>query len=198
MNTKREFYCHDSREVGRFLEGLAAARDRLNRGYESQSALECIVLSAAIVDAMLRIGVLMREQLDRNTSEVNKTLLRQTKGDKILSERWVIDEAEKRSVISSGVASDLRRLYARRNRCIHRYIISDTNYNYATQLVFDYSTAIDSLRTVINALEKEQLERRIGIVAAEVDTQEAGYASGMKRWIEEMATTKEQRRDEGE
>ena len=53
------------------------------------------------------------------------------------------NKAEECGVIISTAASKLRKLYDSRNRCIHRYIISDITYDYAMKFVFDYSGAID-------------------------------------------------------
>ena len=172
---------------------MAAAQERLNRGYETQSALECIVLSAAIVDGLLRIGLVMKAQLDRYTSEVDERLLHQGDSDKKITERWVVDQAEARAVAPPELATHLRSLYEARNKCIHRYIISEVNYTFATNLVFEYAAAIERTRVEIASLEQQQHARGIGLVVAEADTSDPGYESEMKKWIAEMAQNKESR-----
>ena len=189
----REFWLGGPESLSRFLEGMAAAQERLNRGYESQSALECIVLSAAIVDGLLRMGLIMKRQLNYHSSEIDESLLRQGDGDKKITERWVIDEAETLRVIPGDMARLLRSLYETRNKCIHRYIISEVNYAFATRLVFDYATAIEQVRLEIKKLEEQQHAQGIGVVVAEADTTEPGYDVEMKKWIAEMSGNKESR-----
>jgi len=193
MAAEREFWFKGPKSLSRFTEGVAAAQARLNRGYETQSALECIVLSAAILDGLLRIGLVMKDQLDRGTSDVDEGLLHQGDNDKKLTERWVIDQAEARNVVPAAIASQLRSLYDDRNKCVHRYIISDVNYAFATSLVFDYADAIEKTRLEVKKLEEQQHSRGIGIVWAEADTTEEGYDSDIKQWIADMGQAKEAR-----
>jgi uncharacterized protein YutE (UPF0331/DUF86 family) len=191
MAEESEYWIRGPDALKRFTEGMAAAQRRLERGYDTQSALECIVLSAAIVDGLLRIGLIMRDQLDRHTNEVDERFLHQKDSDKKIAERWIIDQAEKRRVVSKEFAARLHLLYEARNKCIHRYIISDVNYHYATKLVFDYADAIEVARVSIKSLEEEQYEMGIGMVAARADTNEPGHESGMKEWLAEMVLAKE-------
>lgn len=193
MATEREFWFRGPESLSRFTEGMAAAQARLNRGYETQSALECIVLSAAMLDGLLRMGLLLKDQLDRRTSDVDEGLLHQGDDDKKLTERWVISQSAARGVIPETMAAQLGRLYDDRNKCVHRYIISDVNYTFATQLVFDYAAAIEKVRLEVKKLEERQHSEGIGIVEAEANTAEPGYDSEMKGWISDMARTKEAR-----
>ncbi|MGH8456642.1 MAG: hypothetical protein ACRETW_05575 [Stenotrophobium sp.] len=84
MAKEREFWIHGPDSLSRFTDGMAAAQHRLESGYEARSALECIVLSAAIMDGLLRIGLIMQDQLDRHTNEVDERFLHQEDSDKKL------------------------------------------------------------------------------------------------------------------
>jgi hypothetical protein len=193
MEGERDFWLKGSEAVSRFMEGVAAAQHRLNKGYETQSALECIVLSAAIVDALLRIGIILKAQLDHRTNDVDEQLLRQGDHDKIITERTVIDRAESNGVVSKSLADDLRSLYEARNRCIHRYVISDVNYTYATNLVFAYANVVEKTRREVRSLEEQQHSQGIGLVHSEADTAEPAYDAGIKEWYAEMIKAKEAR-----
>ncbi len=197
MDKEREFWYHGTEVVRHFLEGMAAAQDRLNRGYETQSALECIVLSAAIVDGLLRMGVVLKAQLDSNSHEFDERLLKQTDSEAKFTERWVINQALQRNVISSKLGAKLHALYDARNKCVHRYVISDVTYDVATNLVFDYDEAIKEVRANIKMLEQRQVEAGVGLVAAEANTDDPEYDAEIKRWIKEMAVSKEQRPNRG-
>lgn len=197
MAREREYWYQGTEVVRHFLEGMAAAQDRLNRGYETQSALECIVLSAAIVDGLLRMGIVLKSQLDTKSNEFDERLLRQTGIESKFTERWVINKAQELGVISAALSEKLHTLYDSRNKCIHRYVISDVNYDFATKLVFDYDTAIDETRASIKTLEQRQAVAGVGLVAAEADTEEPAYETEIKRWIKEMAISKERRPNRG-
>ena len=193
MATEREFWFKGPETLSRFTEGVAAAQHRLNRGYESQSALECVVLSAAILDGLLRMGLILKGQLDHHTNDLDERLLHQADHDKKITERWVIDQAELRGVVLKSLADHFRELYDARNKCVHRYIISDVNYAFATNLVFDYADAIEKARLEIKKLEEEQHTRGIGLVVAEADTAEPDYDAEMEKWNADMIAAKESR-----
>ena len=108
------------------------------------------------IDGLLRIGLVLRDQIERHTDAIDESLLHQRDGDQKLSERWVINEAARSGVISHEMKNELWELYDARNKCIHRYIISDINYDSATQLVCRYADAMDETRDSIGELEDEQ------------------------------------------
>jgi hypothetical protein len=193
METERGFWLKGPETLTRFFEGIAAAQHHLNRGYESQSALECIVLSAAILDGLLRMGLILKAQLDNHTGDVDERLLHQADNDKKITERWVIDQAKLLGVVPPHLADHFHGLYDARNKCVHRYIISDVNYTFATNLVFEYADAIEKARLEVKKLEEEQHNRGIGLVVAEADTAEPNYDAELKKWIGEMIAAKETR-----
>jgi hypothetical protein len=188
-----DYWIKGPERLNLFTEAMSAAALRLNHGYETCSALECIVLSAAIVDGLLRIGLIMKKQIDEHTSEVDVSLLHQKGDDQIRSERWVVNQAAVRGIIDASLQAELSGLYDCRNKCIHRYIISDINYDFATNLVFRYAQVLDRVNESVHALEEEQFKLGVGIVAAEADTSEKAYTSQMRGWLKEMAVAKDTR-----
>jgi hypothetical protein len=188
-----DVYYHGPERLTLFQEGLAAAVHRLNRAIETRSALEYVVLSAAVVDGVLRMGLILKNQLDTHSSDFDEKLIHQQNEDMKRGERWVIEKAGKAGVIPQGFREDLMRLYERRNKCIHRYIISDVNYSFVTQLVFDYADAMERLNQYVGEMEIAQLREGVGFVVAEADTAEPNYDAEMKRWTQEMAARKDAR-----
>ena len=134
-----------------------------------------------------------KDQIDRLTNEIDESLLHQKDGDQIRGERWVITEAARKDVISPELKDELIDLYECRNKSIHRYIVSDVNYTYAAHLVFRYSDVRDKVNESIQALEREQWNLGIGIVATQAGTSEPNHEAGMKQWVEKMAADKERR-----
>ena len=146
-----------------FLNGMSSAYEKLSRGWETQSAIECVVLSAAIVDGLLRMGLILKHQLDTQSTDIDESLLHQRDGDNHTSERTIFNRCRDKDIISEKLYVKLCDVYDRRNKCVHRYLISDINYRYATQLVFDYANLIDEIRDAVNMIEKEQIRRGVGM-----------------------------------
>jgi hypothetical protein len=145
------------------------------------------------VDGLLRMGVVLKTQLNTNSNEIDDRLLHQNGSNSKFSERWVINQARNLKVIPSALSQELHALYDSRNKCVHTYIISDVNYDFATQLVIDYNTAIEAVRSNIKVLEQRQAEAGIGLVAAQANTEDPDYDREIRGWIREMAISKEQR-----
>ena len=73
----------------RFLQGVAAAAHLFNRAVENKSALECIVLQASLLDATLRVGLILKKQLDSKSSVIDEEILSQGLTDSRISEREI-------------------------------------------------------------------------------------------------------------
>jgi uncharacterized protein YutE (UPF0331/DUF86 family) len=169
-----------------FLDGMASACEKLSRGWETQSAIECVVLSAAIIDGLLRMGLILKQQLNTCSSNIDESLLHQRGTDRHISERTIFNRCRDEDIISEELHARISNAYDRRNRCVHRYLISDINYSYATQLVFDYANLIDEVKEAVNKLEQEQIRRKVGIT----ETAEIPFT---KDFIQAMARRKDRR-----
>src|SRR5260370_13887113 len=90
-----------SNPLEKFLQGMTAATHLLNRAIERQSALECIVLQANLIDGSLRVALILHSQLESRSRTVDDTLLQQHDSDQKTSERAVYKRC-----LSTGVADD--------------------------------------------------------------------------------------------
>ena len=193
MTEGQIYYIKGPPRLQHFIEAVAAATKHLSRAYETRSTLECIVLSAALIDAGLRIGIIMKEQLANGTDDFNESLLHQEDGDKKLSERKIIDMALKCDLINETGYRNLSDLYDQRNKCIHRYVISDINYNYVTSLVFRYAEALEKVREAVKYVQSVQAARGIGMVKAKGDETEPGFNTELDKWMDELAEARDKR-----
>jgi hypothetical protein len=193
MGKQEIYYIKGSPRLKKFIEAFAAAAGHLNRAYEKRSALECIVLSAVLIDAQLRIGIIMKDQLAQGTDNIDETLLHQSDDEKKRSEREIIKMALDRGLVNDTGYRNLSELYDQRNKCIHRYIISDINYQYVTSLVFKYADALDKVREAVEYVESVQYAQGIGLVKARGDGKEYNFKAEFKKWIKEMADSKDSR-----
>ena len=162
VKSKQQLDNHSGR-LRHFLNGFASLGKMLERGYNTRSALECVVLSASIVDGFLRIALILKEQIETKSDYIDPSLLHQKKEDRPISERTIFNRCLEKQIITKKLFERISKAYDSRNRCIHRYLISDINYRYVTNLVFEYAKLIDKIRDSVFALEEEQIAKKVGM-----------------------------------
>ena len=111
--------------LGSFLNGAAAAAQLYARAAQNGSFIEAVCLSANLIDAQLRLGLILKRQIQRRDRTVDIDLLLQADGDKPLFEKEIYEMAHVEGVISRDLHDRLKSLYTDRNRVVHRYIITD-------------------------------------------------------------------------
>lgn len=171
--------------LDKFMRGLAAAAHLLNVAVENRSALECIVLQANIIDGALRVGLILQAQLDTKNSTIDEILLYQAEADKAVSEREIYKRCLSAGVVDQKLFDALSNLYDKRNKCIHRYLLSDIDYDYAINLVFELDKVRDEVVNVIGKLESEQISRGMGMTGSGPPASKAflrEYAAGKEKW----------------
>jgi len=169
-----------------FIDGVAAATELYNRASEGGSFVESVCLGASLVDATLRIGVVLQEQIDKRTRDIPLELVFQGPKDKAISERDVYRRALAASVIDESTFTQLQGLYDDRNRVIHRYIISRITTSEVLDIAIRYEHVIEALRKRIWEIEERQIHENVGItVRGPAIEGEEG-----RRFVEECADKK--------
>ena len=87
--------------------------------------IELVCLFASIIDGVLRLTLVMKEQIDSNSDVINEKILFQDNSDNIITEKTIYQRALDKKIITKPIHQKLNRLYEKRNKIIHRYIISD-------------------------------------------------------------------------
>lgn len=174
-----------TKNFGAFVEGFYAAFELLNRARAQGFYVEQVVLAAALIDGLVRLGLVLQHQLDSRSSEVPDELIFQAEGTRALTERAIYDRALAVGILSDALYADLNALYDTRNRVIHRYLISRITTAQVVTLAKDYDAIIPQLNERVAALEIRQVNERIGMVQgssphdkAELD---AHYIAGIER-----------------
>ncbi|MDO8550984.1 MAG: hypothetical protein Q7S39_12660, partial [Ignavibacteria bacterium] len=72
-----------------FMKGFAAAAQLSQRAVANGSFIESVCLSASIIDALLRIGLILDYQLKTKTDQILNELLYQADEKKIVTERSI-------------------------------------------------------------------------------------------------------------
>lgn len=146
-----------------FMKGLGAASQLLYLSKNKGCFIECVCLSATIIDASLRIGIILKHQLDTKTNIILNDLMFQSDEDKIVSERQVYKKALFAGVINQDIYDKLEFLYKQRNKVVHRYIISEITTEKIILIAQEYDDVIDSIKKCLDELEIRQINEGIGM-----------------------------------
>jgi hypothetical protein len=140
-----------------FLVGFGAAVQLMRRAQNLGCFIEVVCLSTSVIDAALRIGIILKHQLAENTEQVHNELLYQSDIDKKITERTIYKRALDKMVINNGQFDQLNRLYSQRNQVVHRFVISERTTQDVLKLSVEYDVLLDSITKTIRGLEEEQL-----------------------------------------
>lgn len=146
-----------------FMRSFCAAAELGVRAAEHGCFVEFVVLTAAVIDGTLRMGLILKHQLETTSDVLLPELLHQGESDPMISEREVYRRCLAQSVIKQDVFDELNRLYDERNRVVHRYVISAIT----TKDVLDIGLAYDALKQRVSdavaLIEEEQIRLGVGM-----------------------------------
>lgn len=113
--------------ISNFLSGVGAAHNLLFDAIESKTSFtEQVCLSATLIDGLLRLTLVMKQQIGAGKEIVDPMLLFQSKRQKkYIPEREMYKRARVEKIITIAIEKKLNDLYDKRNIIIHRYLISD-------------------------------------------------------------------------
>jgi hypothetical protein len=83
----------------KFLHGCAAAAELYSKAAKNGHFVEVICLAANLIDAQLRIGIILARQIQRKDRSIDAELLFQSDSDRPIFEKEVYSIAERESVI---------------------------------------------------------------------------------------------------
>lgn len=155
---------HD--KLGHFMDSFVAAAQLLRRSGENGFLVEYVCLAASVVDGALRIALILQHQLETASSAVLDELLFQSDEDRIISERAIYRRALDCGVIDQPLLERLENLYTKRNRVIHRYVISDITTKQVFEIAREFEEIIPVISGVTGRLEAEQIRRGVRMTRA--------------------------------
>lgn len=147
----------------KLLQGLTSAMFLLKKALENRFALECLVLQLNIIDGALRVGLILKAQLDLRTQVIDESLLRQNETGPKISEIDIYQRCRDAKVIDQALFFKLTQAYKKANQCIHSYVLTDVTYDYASRLVFEVDELMDSVKSAIGRIEKQQVKKGVGM-----------------------------------
>jgi len=171
------------------MKGFAAANQLMSRAGNKGCFVEYVCLATSVVDGLLRTGLVLKHQLDSHSSEIPTELIYQADDDKIISERMIYKKALEKGIISHDQFDRLEDLYTRRNKVVHRYIISEITTDQVLQIATEYQEIIDVVGNQVRTLEDQQIESGVGMTVSGRQVPTEVRAKG-KAHIQEMADEK--------
>jgi hypothetical protein len=152
-----------SERFTKFMNSLGASIDLKNRAYKNGSSIELVVLLANQIDALLRLALILKKQIDNSTDEIDTTLIFQRETDRPIMEKKVYKMALDEGLITQPLHDKLFDLYNQRNKVIHRYIITDLLTKDVMKIVYDYTVMEEKVGEVVKEYEQKQFQLKIGI-----------------------------------
>ena len=149
-----------------FMQGFAAAVQLSQRAVKNGSFIESVCLSASVIDAQLRIGLILEHQLKTKSDCILDELLCQADAKNIITERNIYKQALEKNIISQNVYQELNDLYNKRNKIVHQYIISDITTETVLNIAAKYSDMVHIVKESVRRLEDEQLRLGVGMTKA--------------------------------
>lgn len=165
--------------VQHFMEGLASAGARGVAAGRNGALLESLCLSVSVIDAVLRMGLVLKFQLVENSLEVPEGLIVHGKG-RARSERAVHDLALKKGVIPADVHARISSAYTQRNRMVHAYVRTKVTTRDVLLTAVELEELVRVVTAAIGVLEREQIETGRGMARADVRTA-ADHADAVAR-----------------
>ncbi len=147
----------------KFMASLAASFDLKSEALNNKSFIVFSIIVANQIDAYLRLCVVMTEQLDNQTDEIDTKLLYQAPNDKPIMERKIYSLAQEKGIIKKKVFEELESLYLERNKMVHRYIISEFRTRQLLEIALRYESISETIRLITRDIEDLQFEKKIGI-----------------------------------
>jgi len=151
------------RRFNLFMSAIATIMDLKDKAVKKESYIEYIVFSANHIDALLRLSLILTNQLKDKNNNIEIALLFQNESDKPILERSIYQKCLDIGIISNSLFDRLEELYKERNKVIHRFIITDIRTEDIFNLAFSYQNVIDEVESIILSLEEKQINQGFGV-----------------------------------
>jgi hypothetical protein len=144
---------------------MGALRLLLFNANHKGSLIEGMVVYAAMVDGLLRMGLVLQRQILQKNSEIDGILISQQAGNSFLTERKVYRLALDEAVIDQTLFQTISSLYDRRNQVVHQFLLTNLTYDDLPPTLERYELVYKNLYKIVYALEAKQIEMGIGMSA---------------------------------
>lgn len=165
-----------------FLQGVGATALILSKAVENKAFIEATCVLANQIDALLRIGIVLKNQIINGNSDIEIEWVYQGLNDKKKSEKDIYKKALDLGIIDQVVFDELYKLYDDRNRVIHRFIISEITLAEVEEIAYKYYQKQEAINKMIYDIETEQINLKIGMTISggseQTETNHLDYIRG--------------------
>ena len=166
-----------------FMQSFCAAVELQSRAAKQGCFVECVVLTAAIIDATLRMGLILKHQIETSSNDLLEDILYQGEKDQAVPERKIYGNAFAKGLIDEPTFNELNDLYGERNKVVHRYIISSITTLDILEIAEKYDALKHKVSDLVAVLEEEQIRLGVGMTVN-------GVGEDLAKDISELATGK--------
>jgi hypothetical protein len=159
-------------KLNNFVHAFGAARVLIQNANQEGALLEGLALYAALTDGFLRIGLVLKRQIVKNTTEVDDLLISQEKGGQYYTERQIQRMAHAEGIITQEILDELNALYDKRNDAIHKFFLTGLQYVDLPPFLERYEIMYKTLNRIVYDLEAEQIRKGVGMSAPTKTTKE--------------------------
>lgn len=153
-----------------FLRGLGATALILSRAIENKAFIEATCILANQIDALLRTGIILKNQLINKSSEIDLEWIYQGERDRKKMEKDIYKKALELEIIDGGLNDELYKLYDDRNRVVHRFIISEITLAKVEEIAYEYYKMRQKVTTIVYNIESEQIKLGVGMTRLDTES----------------------------
>ncbi|MGY8911290.1 MAG: hypothetical protein ACKVIG_15735 [Flavobacteriales bacterium] len=153
-----------------FLQGIGATSLILSKAVANKAFIEATCILANQIDALLRIGIVLKNQINKNNRDIETEWIYQGLKDKRKSEKDTYKKSLELNILSQSDYNKLFSLYDDRNRVIHRFVISEITLAEVEDIAYQYYQQQQNITKLIFDIESEQI--RLGIGMTRIDESE--------------------------
>lgn len=171
-------------KLDNFFSSFGAAIKLSDIAKHDRHFIELVCLFASIIDGLLRLTLVMKEQLDSNSDILNERLFFQDINDTKITERTIYKEAFRKKIITKPIHKKLNTLYDQRNRIIHRYVISDIKTLQVLKVAEEYNKMLHILTERHRKYDSRLKKKNIGLAKVFIENPTAEQMANaiLKKW----------------
>lgn len=151
-----------------FMASMAATIDLKNRAVRNGSFIEYVVLTANYIDALLRLSIILKNQLENRNKAIDINFLFQCGTERPKMEKNIYNITLSRGIITKTLHEELYSLYNERNKVVHRYIITDIRTRDLLDIAKRYYELEEKVGGIVSELEQDQFKQKIGIYGSDI------------------------------
>lgn len=197
IDSKKSIEIINSYRFDMFLQGVGATSLILSNAVKNKAFIEAACILANQIDALLRTGIVLKNQIINNNKKIEIEWIYQGLTDKKKSEKEVYKKALELGVIDQTIFDSLYELYEDRNRVMHRFIISEITLAEVEEIAYKYYQKQESVNQIIYDIESEQIRLNVGMTTkGSIDRSEGNHLDYIKGKIGKLDYFDDKKQDE--